>query len=482
MNSNNINTSDFSFTGPVAAAKNRTAKNRTIAKSKEDTPPIVRTSDVVVAPPPMKIIKGKTCLTKKKKIFPKQAVHKGRVEAKVSFLSASSKREAKPFVLPTGNRIYSKSYTFPYKLYDLLIDSETNGYDDIISFTEEGDEFAIHNHMQFASELLPQYFGHDKLRSFDRQMSYWGFKRSNQVQNSETGGVMWRHDFFKKGQRSLLMHLKRAVEKSDKSSKRASNGRHYTQSVAAPPNKKMRVSKHLLITPKKEVNVGNSPPAVVAVLSTPTRPSKTSSKSRFKKHTPRTVSPFDGVLAEATFKHKPAVSVPRRVSNPSTTECVSTQGDSAAIDDSLPSVPMETTFEKINKALDLAHTQHYNDIITGDVSVGDPFEGSRFHLVDEDMDESDVASLLSLEDPDNDYLIDLSSYEEDDIIPFLPHDELNSVLDEFDCSQDISPFFLQDEMIIPTNCSVEMVDVPNPPLEQDPTPFDTSDVFVVAEV
>ena len=55
----------------------------------------------------------------------------------------------------------------------MVVDDST--CDDIVSWTENGTQFTIHQTNEFASELLPKYFKHRNFSSFVRQLnSYVG--------------------------------------------------------------------------------------------------------------------------------------------------------------------------------------------------------------------------------------------------------------------------------------------------------------------
>ena len=43
--------------------------------------------------------------------------------------------------------------------------------EDIVSWSEEGTQFTIHQTNEFASELLPKYFKHSNFSSFVRQLN-----------------------------------------------------------------------------------------------------------------------------------------------------------------------------------------------------------------------------------------------------------------------------------------------------------------------
>ena len=117
-----------------------------------------------------------------------------------------------------GVMVHSKKYTFRDKLYDLMMDATTSGNTDIVSWSSDGKLFVVHDHIRFASELLPTYFGHDKMRSFDRQLHYWSFEQVNstKITNKSFGGKSWKHPFFQKGRRDLLKHIERKKKGNSK--------------------------------------------------------------------------------------------------------------------------------------------------------------------------------------------------------------------------------------------------------------------------
>lgn len=125
-----------------------------------------------------------------------------------------------PLKLNTS-QVHSKKYPFPQKLFDLLKKaSEENRSSDIVSWSPDGMTFVVHNHARFAAELLPAYFGHTQLRSFDRQLNYWGFElvSPRTINNRSFGGKSWKHPFFQKDRRDLLKQVTRKIAGASSSS------------------------------------------------------------------------------------------------------------------------------------------------------------------------------------------------------------------------------------------------------------------------
>ena len=60
---------------------------------------------------------------------------------------------------------------FVHKLYLMLNDVETKGYDHIISWIGDGKAFKIHDPSLFELLIQPKYFRQSRLASFIRQVS-----------------------------------------------------------------------------------------------------------------------------------------------------------------------------------------------------------------------------------------------------------------------------------------------------------------------
>mmetsp|Transcript_46271 Transcript_46271/g.51736 ORF Transcript_46271/g.51736 Transcript_46271/m.51736 type:complete len:688 (-) Transcript_46271:99-2162(-) len=115
-----------------------------------------------------------------------------------------------------GVMVHSKKYTFRDKLFDLLLDATSSGNTEVISWSSNGSVFVIHDHARFASEFLPTYFGHNKMRSLDRQLHYWSFETVSptSINNRSFGGKSWKHPFFQRDRRDLLELITRKKKKS----------------------------------------------------------------------------------------------------------------------------------------------------------------------------------------------------------------------------------------------------------------------------
>lgn len=95
--------------------------------------------------------------------------------------------------------------TFPAKLLAMLMEAEAKGFDDIISFLPHGNSFMIYRPEKFAKEVMLKYFSTNRLPSFQKQLSLYGFKRTNGGQDH---GATY-HEFFRRDHQKLVAKISR---------------------------------------------------------------------------------------------------------------------------------------------------------------------------------------------------------------------------------------------------------------------------------
>uniref|UniRef100_A0A7R9WW92 HSF-type DNA-binding domain-containing protein n=1 Tax=Craspedostauros australis TaxID=1486917 RepID=A0A7R9WW92_9STRA len=95
---------------------------------------------------------------------------------------------------------------FPQMLHKVLEDADANGHTDIISWQPHGRAFLIRDSDRFVSDVLPLYFKHSKIASFQRQLSLYGFSRL--TQNGKDRGAYY-HEYFLQGRDFLCPKIQR---------------------------------------------------------------------------------------------------------------------------------------------------------------------------------------------------------------------------------------------------------------------------------
>ena len=66
------------------------------------------------------------------------------------------------------SNIHQDRELFPFLLYRILMDAESHGFSEIISFLPHGRAFAVHSRFMFVEVVMPIYFSHSSFRSFRR--------------------------------------------------------------------------------------------------------------------------------------------------------------------------------------------------------------------------------------------------------------------------------------------------------------------------
>ena len=106
--------------------------------------------------------------------------------------------------------------TFPYKLYETLHDKRSESS---IKWLPHGRAFCIHNKEVFTTHVMPRYFKATKMRSFQRQLNLWGFKR---IVSGVDHGAWW-HASFVRGHPKYL----ESIERTEQPSRASISLRHY---------------------------------------------------------------------------------------------------------------------------------------------------------------------------------------------------------------------------------------------------------------
>lgn len=93
---------------------------------------------------------------------------------------------------------------FPVKVYEMLENAEEKQFSHIVSWNESGTGFMVHDKDHFTKEIVPHYFNLTKYKSFQRQLSLYGFQRVTVGPNK---GLRY-HEKLRKGELELVRQMK----------------------------------------------------------------------------------------------------------------------------------------------------------------------------------------------------------------------------------------------------------------------------------
>jgi hypothetical protein len=110
--------------------------------------------------------------------------------------------------------------SFPCRLFGMLEDADEKGFRHIVSWNAEGNGFMVHDTAAFLKTTIPQYFNQTKYKSFQRQLSLYGFTR---IATGRRKGLSF-HPNFVRGSKQLCKPMRPITKpKESKSSYASSN-------------------------------------------------------------------------------------------------------------------------------------------------------------------------------------------------------------------------------------------------------------------
>jgi hypothetical protein len=103
-----------------------------------------------------------------------------------------------------GGKVREVRQSFPCKVYDMLQNADSQDFRFIVSWNAEGSGFTVHNKDLFTSKIVPKYFNQTKYKSFQRQLSLYGFQRITMGKNR---GLRY-HEKLLRGSRQFCREMK----------------------------------------------------------------------------------------------------------------------------------------------------------------------------------------------------------------------------------------------------------------------------------
>jgi hypothetical protein len=151
---------------------------------------------------------------------------------------------------------------FPVKVYEMLEDADAKDFAHIVSWNSQGNGFMVLKKDMFIHQIVPKYFNQTKYKSFQRQLSLYGFQRVTVGPNKG----LRHHDKLRRGQYDLVCQMKPVGYKPRGTTKMIAQHQQLQQDNLEPPTVASSSAVPIVVY-QQETSSASSPMTVVGAYS-----------------------------------------------------------------------------------------------------------------------------------------------------------------------------------------------------------------------